>query len=120
LCSIALAHDTRAIRKAAVARAAEAQYADPASLAVTCSAVTDDARAAASLDGNSAGHAEYAGRAEVATGAVHESSDSDDADSAAVSDTANALEVAIRGARVTSSRRRSQEYEIPDEIARRT
>jgi hypothetical protein len=121
LCSIALAHDTRAIRKAAVARAAEAQYADPASLAATWPAVTDDARAAASAGGNPAGHAEYAGRAEVTTRTVHESSDSDDADSAAVSDAANALEVAIGGLRITSyALGRSQEDEISDEVARRT
>jgi hypothetical protein len=89
LCSIALAHDTRAIRKAAVTRAAEAQYADPASLAVTWPAVTDDARAAASLDGNSPSRAEYTGRAKITTGAVHESPQSDDADSAAISNAPN-------------------------------
>ena len=81
----------------------------------------DNACATASADGDSAGNTEYTGRAEVTSGTVHKSPESDDADSPAVSDALNAVEVAIGGLRITSyALGRRLEDEIPDEVARRT
>ena len=116
-----MAEHTRAIRGTAAARAAETQDAGPAGIVAACAAMPDNACATASADGDSAGNTEYTGRAEVTSGTVHKSAESDDADSAAVSDALNAVEVAIGGLRITSyALGRRLEDEIPDEVARRT
>jgi len=81
----------------------------------------DNACATASADGDSAGNADDAGRTEVATGAVHESPESHDANSPAVSDAPNSVEISIGGLRITSyALGRGLEDEITDEVARRT
>ncbi len=81
----------------------------------------DNAAPPASAGGDTASHAEHTGGAKATTGAIHESAESDDADSAAVSDALNAVEVAIGGLRITSyALGRRLEDEIPDEVARRT
>jgi len=115
-----LAEHTRAIRGTAAARAAEAQDTSPARVAAACAAMSDNARPTASAGGDAASHAEYAGRAKVTTSAIHEAAESDDADATAVSDALNAVEVAIRGLRITSyALGRRLEDEISDEVARR-
>jgi hypothetical protein len=90
-------------------------------LAATWPAFADDARTAAPLDGNSPSHAEYAGRAEVATGPIHESPESHHGDAAAISYASNAVEIAIGGLRITSyALARGLEDKISGEVARRT